>query len=316
MMASQIGESIHIFYLYAPEDGKWARELEKHLSRCKNREQIIFLPGSTINAGWDRRGLLRQYIEQAHVILLFVSPDFLASDDCNNFAVNLAMQKYKSGKCRLIPLIIRPVQWQDEPFAILKVLPDNARPVTKWSDRDEALTEIAAGIQEAIQDILQDLSFSTLVEEQVQQQQTTLLKDTSVVDEQITSLIEPDQISSVSIQKPKYTSLSQSSDIAISNESTTSGTLTVQDILGFWQDITDFLKQRNLTLVAHLASFRVVCIEGPAIRPTIILQTQEITSYQYMQETIHLMDLELALAIALKRQCSVCLVEPQKYVVV
>jgi anti-sigma regulatory factor (Ser/Thr protein kinase) len=47
----------------------------------------------------------------------------------------------------VIPIILRPVNWKTDPFAGLQALPENARPVTKWGNRDEAFMDIAEGIR-------------------------------------------------------------------------------------------------------------------------------------------------------------------------
>jgi hypothetical protein len=149
-MESHKEEPIEIFCLYALEDKIWVKELMKHLSPLQNKGLIVIRPGSEIKAGLEKRSLIRQYIEQAHIILLFISSDFIASDECNDFGVGLAMQRCETEKCRLIPIITRPTIWQDEPFAKLQALPVNTKPVARWNSKDEALFEIAQGIQEAI----------------------------------------------------------------------------------------------------------------------------------------------------------------------
>ena len=47
-------------------------------------------------------------------------------------------------------MILRPTDWRDAPFSILQALPENAKPVTSWSNRDEALFSVVGGIRESI----------------------------------------------------------------------------------------------------------------------------------------------------------------------
>jgi ribosomal protein L40E len=50
----------------------------------------------------------------------------------------------------VIPIILRPVHWEDAPFSKLKVLPKEGKPVTRWRSRDEAFLDVAEGIREAV----------------------------------------------------------------------------------------------------------------------------------------------------------------------
>ena len=47
----------------------------------------------------------------------------------------------------------RGLFWKDTPFSVLQALPPEAKPVTKWSDTDEAFTYVVKGIRRAIQDM-------------------------------------------------------------------------------------------------------------------------------------------------------------------
>jgi hypothetical protein len=51
----------------------------------------------------------------------------------------------------VIPVLLRPVDWQGAPFFRLQGLPIDLRPVTTWTNRDEAFTDIAKGIRSAIE---------------------------------------------------------------------------------------------------------------------------------------------------------------------
>jgi hypothetical protein len=69
-----------------------------------------------------------------------------------------ALERHKANEASVIPILLRPVDWHDAPFAYLQALPTNAKPVTIWSNRDEAWASVATGIRRAINDLT---SFST-----------------------------------------------------------------------------------------------------------------------------------------------------------
>jgi hypothetical protein len=81
---------------------------------------------------------------------LLISSDFLASNAFHS-EVEQALQHHRVGLSHVIPLLLRPVDWELAPFAHLQVLPRNGIPVTKWGNRDEAFADIAKGVRLAIE---------------------------------------------------------------------------------------------------------------------------------------------------------------------
>ena len=47
----------------------------------------------------------------------------------------------------VIPVLLRPASLLDSPFADLKPLPGDGRPISQWSDRDAALVDVVAGVR-------------------------------------------------------------------------------------------------------------------------------------------------------------------------
>ena len=94
-------------------------------------------------------------LDSADIILLLVSSDFLKSDYCYDIELTRALERHKASSVCVIPIIIRPVDWKDEPFAKLQALPADAIPVTKWTNRDEAFQSIAQGIRRIIEELVQ-----------------------------------------------------------------------------------------------------------------------------------------------------------------
>jgi hypothetical protein len=54
-------------------------------------------------------GELADQLNTAHVILLLVSPDFLASDYCYEIEMARALERHERGEAVVVPIIIRPV---------------------------------------------------------------------------------------------------------------------------------------------------------------------------------------------------------------
>jgi hypothetical protein len=92
-------------------------------------------------------------VSAAKIILLLVSSDFIASDYCYDIEMKRALEKHRAGEARVIPIILHPCDWERATFAKLQTLPKDAKPVTKWSNRDEAWTDVARGIRKVVEEL-------------------------------------------------------------------------------------------------------------------------------------------------------------------
>jgi len=142
---------IKVFISYAREDDTFREQLDKQLSLLKRSDFIDVWHNHAINAGMEREREIATHLNTAHLILLLVSSDFMASDDCYGRVMTRAMERHERGEARVIPIILRPVSWQDAPFGKLQALPNGAKPITTWQDRDEALHDVAKGIQKEVE---------------------------------------------------------------------------------------------------------------------------------------------------------------------
>ncbi len=86
--------------------------------------------------------------------MLLISADFLASDYCFDVEMKTALERHAAGKALVIPVILRPVDWKATPFRGLQALPRNGKPVTTFENLDIAFEQVAAGIREAIEKLL------------------------------------------------------------------------------------------------------------------------------------------------------------------
>jgi hypothetical protein len=65
-----------------------------------------------------------------------------------------ALERHEAGEARVIPVILRACLWDGAPFCKLQALPKDARPITSWSNLDEAFFDVAKGIRAAIQELI------------------------------------------------------------------------------------------------------------------------------------------------------------------
>ena len=144
-------KAMEVFFSYAHEDEVLMKKLETHLANLRRQKIITAWHDLQIGAGQDWRGQIETHLQTAQIILLFISPAFMASDFCNDVELARAMARHNAGEARVIPVILRPVDWQDALFSSLQALPKDAKPVTTWPDQDEAMLDIVQGIRAAVE---------------------------------------------------------------------------------------------------------------------------------------------------------------------
>jgi hypothetical protein len=148
---------VRVFLSYAHKDERLRDELDKHLSALK-RSFVIetwhdrrIVPGAVLNSEIDIR------LATADLVLPLISPDFITSDYCYQKEMRAALDRHAAGDTRVIPIILRPVDWLGTPLGKLLALPRDGKPVTKWHRRDDALLDIARGVRRAAEEILTHL---------------------------------------------------------------------------------------------------------------------------------------------------------------
>jgi len=139
--------AIEVFFSYSHKDDTLREELEKHLKVLQRQGVIKAWNDRRISAGSEWEKQIHLNLQRAQIILLLVSADFIASDYCLDIEVTQAMKRHKTGNSIVVPVILRPCDWESMPFGKLQAVPKDARPVTSWENRDEAFADIAATIR-------------------------------------------------------------------------------------------------------------------------------------------------------------------------
>lgn len=152
-------EPLKVFCSYAHEDETLREQLYKHLRLLERQGQLTLWHDRLISAGTDRAEVIDEHLSAAPLILLLISSNFMDADYCYGVEMQRALEKHQANEACVIPILLRPVDWQDARFAHLQPLPINGKPITKWGNRDDAFLSVAIGIRQIIKE-LQSLSLS------------------------------------------------------------------------------------------------------------------------------------------------------------
>lgn len=142
-----------VFFSYSHEDESYRDQLERHLALLRHEGLIESWHDRRILAGSNIDSVIDEKINSADIILLLISSSFVSSHYCYSVEMRRAMERNADKSARVIPVILRPCDWQSAPFGKLLATPKDGKPITTWSNYDEAYTDVAKKIRQAIQQI-------------------------------------------------------------------------------------------------------------------------------------------------------------------
>ena len=145
-------EGIEVFFLYADvdEDKRLVDKLERHLAAMQKQRLITTWRKGKLRPGEDEMSVMSAHMDRAKIILLMVSPDFMALHYLDGTEVEQAMEKRKKGTI-VIPVLLRPTDYRGAPFEGLMPLPTNRKPVAEWSSADSALYDVTLEMRKVVE---------------------------------------------------------------------------------------------------------------------------------------------------------------------
>jgi hypothetical protein len=156
---------VTIFFCYAREDETLLNKLKSHLRPLQRQGLIDVWYDRDISAGTEWEQEIKQHLNSAQIVLLLVSPDFMDSDYCYSIEMKRALERHARGDAKVIPIILRHVDWHGEPLGKLQALPTDGKPVKgpDWYDLDSALYDVTAGIRKVVEQLTAPHASASLV---------------------------------------------------------------------------------------------------------------------------------------------------------
>lgn len=145
---------VQVFISYSHRDAKYAERLIEHLALLKQQGHIEQWIDGKMSAGQEFDQAIKAALDSSEIILLLVTPSFIASNYCYNIEMKQALTRHTACTARVIPIIVKPVEgWQQAPFGHLKALPKDGKAVTSrrdWPSQGEAWVDVVCGIRAAV----------------------------------------------------------------------------------------------------------------------------------------------------------------------
>lgn len=142
-----------VFISYSHRDEGLRDELELQLSMLKRQGLIDVWHDRRMVAGDRLDWTISKELDEADIVVLLISPDFLASDYCYKIEKGRALDRHREGTARLISVILRPCDWTHTDLAEFLVAPTDGKAITTWPNRDEAFLDVTKSIRRAIEEV-------------------------------------------------------------------------------------------------------------------------------------------------------------------
>lgn len=146
---------VSLFFSYSHHDEDYRNELEIHLSALKRQDIIQTWHDRRIGAGKDLDKEIDINLTKADIILLLVSPYFIASDYCYNKEMQHSLNLHAENKARVIPVILHPCDWHHTPFGKLRATPTDGKPISKFPNKHDAFLQVTTDIRNVASELEQ-----------------------------------------------------------------------------------------------------------------------------------------------------------------
>jgi hypothetical protein len=141
--------TFELYFSYVEKDQKYVDELQIHLAQLVRNNVITKWHGSKLAAGSDLTESMR-YFNQASVILLLISPDYIASEH-HYEEVARAMERRTKEGIKVIPILVRPFNLKYTPISGLQPIPRNGKAISEYGKLDTVFYQVAEEIREVIE---------------------------------------------------------------------------------------------------------------------------------------------------------------------
>jgi internalin A len=142
---------VSVLLSYSHKDEALRDRLEVHLKLLQRQRLISTWHDRKILPGEVWADQVDAHLRSASLIILLISADFIASDYVWGQEVKVALERHDVGEAVVVPIMLRPCDWESAPFAKLEGLPRGMRPITKFVDNEEGWTEVALGIRAVVE---------------------------------------------------------------------------------------------------------------------------------------------------------------------
>ncbi|HTK07807.1 MAG TPA: NACHT domain-containing protein, partial [Ktedonobacteraceae bacterium] len=132
-----------IFLSSAPEDDEWCRRLMVHFQPFIRQEKLKVWHQGLVEPGISAPEERTRALQKADLIILLLTPEYLASDLYAIEDAPLVVGSQQDGGVQVVPILCKECSWEIMGLADLQRLPDTGSPVPQaGEERDAVLKQV------------------------------------------------------------------------------------------------------------------------------------------------------------------------------
>lgn len=152
---AQSAKPIRVFCSYARADKEYANHLAELLAPLRSQGLNLEWRAPEIRPGQTIQTEFLRHHDEANIVLMLVSPDFIGSNAGWNIEMARALANHERDGTIVVPIIVRECDWHSTPIGQLQVLPTGGNAVhsAHWHSAAEAWSDVASGIRHLMQSL-------------------------------------------------------------------------------------------------------------------------------------------------------------------
>jgi len=141
----------NLFLSYSHNDARLVERLNVHLASMKRQVAIETWFDHDILAGEDFSDEIRNALDKADIFIAIITPDYLNSAYCYDIEMQEALKRHAQGTLTVVPVIGQPCDWTSSPFAKLKAIPQDGKPISEFTNENNAFLIIINELRRLIE---------------------------------------------------------------------------------------------------------------------------------------------------------------------
>jgi hypothetical protein len=139
-----------VFVSYAHDNAGWLETISRMLRGLQASGIIEPFDDRLIAIGQEWDATIKAKLDEADLVILIVTFDFLGSTYINQVEVDRVLQRHEEHRACLLPIIAEECDWQHQNWAKIDAWPtkdSKVLPLADWENKNAALTEISKDIR-------------------------------------------------------------------------------------------------------------------------------------------------------------------------
>ncbi|WP_171027798.1 TIR domain-containing protein [Photobacterium damselae] len=143
--------TLKVFISYSQQDKSYKNELLSFLEPMVQDNEITIWHDQELLASDEFNIKIKEKLSESDIVIFLLSQRFITSKYCREIEEAIALEKYNNDndKFRIIPIVLSPCTLDRSPLNKFNI-PLQAKPVNKFTDKDDAYLEIYKEIKDLI----------------------------------------------------------------------------------------------------------------------------------------------------------------------